>query len=44
MGSAPLDKSKDIAIASTPKTPVNEANSQNTVDRFEQARIAFFLK
>jgi hypothetical protein len=44
IGSGPLDQSKDIPAALSPKPPVNEVNSQNSSDVFEQARIAFFLK
>jgi hypothetical protein len=39
-GSEPLDKSKDLSIATT-QAP---ASGQNSTDRFEQARMAFFSK
>ena len=43
-GSEPLDESKDITIAVTSNPPGNNANNQNSADKFEQARMAFFSK
>jgi hypothetical protein len=44
MGSEPIDKSKDLSIASTQTLPVSNPDGQNPEDRFEQARMAFFSK
>jgi hypothetical protein len=43
-GAVPLDKSKDLAIASTQPVPVSTPGSQDSADKFEQARLAFFSK
>ena len=43
MGSKPIDKPKDPSIETTQTPPVNN-DSQSSVDRFEQAKKAFFSK
>jgi hypothetical protein len=42
-GSEPIDKSKDLSIASTQTPPAN-TDAPTSADRFEQARMAFFSK
>jgi hypothetical protein len=44
MGSEPVDKSKDLSVATTQTSPVNNPDGQKSPDRFEQARLAFFSK
>jgi hypothetical protein len=43
MGSKPIDKPKDPSLTIT-ETPPVENDDHHFVDRFEQARIAFFSK
>jgi hypothetical protein len=43
MGSQPVDKPKDPSIETTQAPPVKN-DDQNSADRFEQARMAFFSK
>ena len=42
MGCEPVDKLRDVPIASTEPDPVINPNGQNLTDRFEQARKDFF--
>jgi hypothetical protein len=43
IGSKPIDKPKDLSIETT-QTPAVKKDGQNSVDRFEQAKKAFFSK